>query len=348
MLDALKDRLIRLDALECMGKQHFQKYGKNMTDIQCLYLMSHPAPSHTVSDLYTPSALSEQERIRASLQKTAKSRTLSPQDFFTDGKNLEIEKLLRYVDIPPHQHDFIECAYVVCGRCVHQINDRNYLQEAGSFVAIPFGFTHALYPEEDCLCLTIKIRHETFQKMQFPGLMDFVYPLAFSCGDDPFVRHSIASIWDQQEQALPFCDQIEEQLFQTMMFYIAQRFHDDVQYLVSGAIQDKRMIEILSYMLDNYQTITLQSVANHFHYNASYLSRIFHQQTGLPFSAILKEFKLRQAAKLLSERKWKLEDVCEEIGYKDVTQFIRSFKELYGITPAKYCTQMNQEAQAKK
>ncbi len=337
-----QDRLIKLNPMEMDGKLHFEKYGKNISYLQFLYLRNHPA-SDDLDILYHASAVAEQQRIQASLQEENLSHILNPKNFFTDGHNLEIEKLLRYVDIPAHQHDFLEFAYVFSGKCIHNINGQDYLQNAGSFVAIPYGFAHALFPDEDCLCLTVKIRHETFQKMEFPGMMNFVYPLAFSCGEDDFVRHCLSSIWEQQESGLPYADQIEEQLFKIMMLYIEQRFHDTVQYLVSGSKQDKQMIEILSYMLDNYRTVTLKSVADHFHYNPAYLSRLFHTQTGRNFSTLIKEYKLRQAARLLLETNRKLNDICDEVGYKDTTQFIRSFKALYGVTPVKYRKQLTRE-----
>lgn len=336
-MDAMwfQQSLVKLTPLELAGKKHLETFGTNLSYLQYIYLRDHPAGDN-LEALYTPNAIAEQRRIQKRFQEGNASRILSTQNFFAEGKNLEAEKLLRFVDIPPHQHDFMEFAFVFCGKCVHNINGHEYLQETGSFVAILPGYAHALYPEEGCLCITVKIRSEAFQKMEFPGIINFVYPLAFPCGDDDFVRHCLCSIWEQQENGLPYADQIEEQLFQTMMLYIEQQFHDEAQYLVSGSKQDKQMIEIFSYMLDNYRTVTLKSVANHFHYNPAYLSRLFHIQTGGTFSALVKEFKLRQAARLLLETSRKLNDICDEVGYKDTTQFIRSFKALYGITPIKY------------
>jgi len=61
------------------------------------------------------------------------------------------------------------------------------------------------------------------------------------------------------------------------------------------------------------------------------------RKSGRTFFDILKEYKLRQAAKLLSIRdRCRLNEICEEIGYKDTTQFIRCFQDLFGVTPAKY------------
>lgn len=210
------------------------------------------------------------------------------------------------------------------------------MQEAGSFVTIPQGFKHVLFPDENCLCLTLKIRLETLRDFGLPGWANFAVPLAFSCGTDPFVHNMIASIWSQQECNLPYCEQIMEQLFKTLMFYLEQNFREDMRYLVTRADQDPQIMEILGFMVDNYQSITLQSVAAHFHYSPAYLSRMIRIKIGRNFSSLLKEYKLRQAALLLQNSTSKLADICESVGYKDTAQFIHSFKELFGVTPMQY------------
>lgn len=335
LMEALQSRLISLNSYEIIGKKHFLQYGQNIRERQLAYLMIYGDNVTSADALYAPEAMKEQERILKRI-KSSKPGTLSSSDYFAEERNVEIQQLLRYVDITPHQHDFIEFAYVVTGKCIHRINEREYLQQTGSFVAIPQGYTHVLFPDEDCLCLTMKVRYTTFHDLNFPGWASFILPLAFSCGQDAFVRNTIAAIWLQQEKDLPYCGQITEQLFHTLMYYIEQNFRDDMQYLVTDAQQDPVMVEILGYMADNYQAITLQSVADHFHYSPAYLSRMIHIRTGRTFSDLLKEYKLRQAARLLISGKHKLDQVCEAVGYKDTAQFIHSFKVLYGTTPGQY------------
>ena len=44
---------------------------------------------------------------------------------------------------------------------------------------------------------------------------------------------------------------------------------------------------------------------------------MFQDQAGRSFSETVKDFKLRKAAELLKTKNWKLDHICEEIGYKD-------------------------------
>lgn len=342
LLDQLENQLIKLNYYESIGKRHRNIYGTSISHQQLMYLVIRGEQISNPEDLYLPEAIAEQKRIVDYYRQNNQPGILRASTFFQEGNNVEIQQLLRYVDIDPHQHDFVECAYVVTGKCIHLINDREYLQESGSFVAIPTGYSHALFPEEDCLCLTMKIKADIFYDFDFPGWVDFVCPLAFSSGKDAFVRNTIASIWLQQEKNLPYADQIMEQLFRTLMFYIEQNFRDTMQYLITGPAQKKQTVEILGFMADNYRYATLASVAEHFHYSQAYLSRLIRKTTDRTFSNLMQEYKLRQAAKLLSNSNQKLNEVCDAVGYKDTTQFIHNFKALYGITPGQYRKQAKQ------
>ena len=121
-----------------------------------------------------------------------------------------------------------------------------------------------------------------------------------------------------------------------LITYILQRYMDTMQPLYSIALRDKRLLDMVNYMYNHYRTITLHDLAEEFHYNTSYLSRMFQEQAGRSFSETVKDFKLRKAVELLKTKNWKLDQICDEIGYSDTRQFIRSFKQMFGVTPDRF------------
>lgn len=96
------------------------------------------------------------------------------------------------------------------------------------------------------------------------------------------------------------------------------------------------MIEIESYMRQNFKTATLQNTAQHFYLSPAYLSAMVKQQTGFNFSAIMRRIKMENAATLLTDTDMKVEQICDSVGYSDATQFIKTFKAYFGTTPLKY------------
>lgn len=330
--------LSQLDHYEQIGREHYVSTGKYLSHGQYLYLLRKLVP---YSQLMTGSATREQKELETHFHKQYGESGLPEDLFISEGRNVEIEKLPRYISIPKHKHQFLECAYVLSGSCIHIVNGREYLQNAGDFVAITNGTPHELRPSGDSLCLTVKVRSPVFQEMLVPNIAHFVCPIMMHCGEDTFIIRTLLSLMDQQECRLPYSDRLADLLFETLIVYIMQNYWDTVHYLITDPLKEGRLIEMINYMLENSQAITLRGLAEHFHFNESYLSNLFKQEVGVSFSALIKEYRLSQAAKLLQETSMDLSAVCDAVGYKDTTQFIRSFKDRYGTTPGKYRKQQN-------
>lgn len=250
--------------------------------------------------------------------------------------NVAIEKLLRYIEIPAHSHEFIECAYVLRGSCIHRIGENEVIQQEGSFILVPVLTRHQLIAVGDSLCLTLKIRLSHFVKMSVPHLPTMIYPISFQCGEDPAAESMLLFLYEQQKLSLLYRKELMEGAAAGLITYILQRYMDTMQPLYSIALRDQRILDMINYMYNHYRTVTLHELAAQFHYNESYLSRMFQEQAGRSFSETVKEFKLRKAAELLKTKSWKLDQICEEIGYSDTRQFIRSFKQMFGVTPDRF------------
>lgn len=96
-------------------------------------------------------------------------------------------------------------------------------------------------------------------------------------------------------------------------------------------------IDILAYIQKKYQSITLDSLAATFHYNASYLSRIIRNNTRRTLVDIITELRLAKAAELLLRTDLKISAIAEMAGYdSSISHFSRLFRKKYGISPQKY------------
>lgn len=325
--------LYELNSSEKAGYQYLEKYGVAMDYAQMLYMMQNA--SADLDSLTTPLAVSRQRQIRQEFHLLY-SGMLPEEDFFQEGKVIEVEKLFRYIDIPAHKHNFVECAFVLNGTCSHLVEDYAYIHKAGSCAIIPAYVEHYLQPSADCVCLTVKIRAAEFARMELPNISIFQHPLEFQCGDDEFVRDTLLALYAQQKKERPFNAQLMSLMFRALMTYIMQNYRDTLQHLIPYAIKNAHVMEIMNYVFENYQTVTLRSLAERFHYNQSYLSHYIRQQTGKSLSQTLQEFKLRKAAMLLTGTRLRLNEICDAVGYRDTSQFIHSFKKMYDVTPAQY------------
>jgi two-component system response regulator YesN len=84
------------------------------------------------------------------------------------------------------------------------------------------------------------------------------------------------------------------------------------------------------------QGITLEEIASKINVTPEYLSGQFHRQTGVNFSAYIKDYRIKKAKELLLGTDLKLYAVAEKVGYQDAKYFCRVFKESTGTNPSDY------------
>lgn len=95
--------------------------------------------------------------------------------------------------------------------------------------------------------------------------------------------------------------------------------------------------QIMQYLCDNYtdSNINLTSVAQHFGFNPSYLSRKFKQETGKSFVEFLIKYRMEQAIGLAGTSN-KMFCTANAVGIPDPNYFGRCFKKYTGICYSEY------------
>lgn len=338
-MDTVKtlETLTQLEPIEHLGKQYQQRFGKPLSHSQFLVLMESSKSSFpSLNNIQSPSFEAKCRKLEQGYAAQYRQSGLRAQDFIRADRNIEIEKLLRYVHIPVHKHDFMELVFVFSGTCIHTVEGQSFQQGAGTFTIVNSYTKHELVASPDCLCLTIKVRIDTFRDFHIPNLPLLAVPVSFNCGDDTFMRDMLLTIYEQQTNEACYHDEIMSLLLQSVLIYCMQNFRDTVKFLYAGTKLEGRMLEITNYMFENYQNVTLRGLARHFGYSEPYLCKLFREETDTTFTKILRKFKLEQAKKLLQTTDKRLNEICDTVGYSDTTQFIRDFKQQYGNTPAKY------------
>jgi two-component system response regulator YesN len=93
----------------------------------------------------------------------------------------------------------------------------------------------------------------------------------------------------------------------------------------------------LRYICENYANpITVDSAANEFFISPSYLMHLFKDELGKTFNECLTEYRIITAKELLVLNKYKIYEVSNMVGYKDVKYFSQIFKKYCGVTPSEY------------
>lgn len=83
--------------------------------------------------------------------------------------------------------------------------------------------------------------------------------------------------------------------------------------------------------------LSLGDISAHFSFSNDYISAMVKTVTGMAFKEYLTDLRMRRACTLLVERRdMTITEISEAVGYRKPSNFIRKFKELYGVTPTQY------------
>ena len=100
----------------------------------------------------------------------------------------------------------------------------------------------------------------------------------------------------------------------------------------------KSVIQMVKEYIDqNYSSnITLEDAAEYVNISPSYLSALFKQKEQIGFSAYITKVRIEKAKALLVDPTLKIYDVCDMVGYKNISHFYKIFKECTGFSPNEY------------
>jgi two-component system response regulator YesN len=95
--------------------------------------------------------------------------------------------------------------------------------------------------------------------------------------------------------------------------------------------------DICNHILENPEAcVSLQSAADRFRVNNTYLSNLFKQKTGTRFNEYLTGVKVARAKYNLAHTEKKISEISYDLGYADSDYFNRLFKKYTGTTPSAY------------
>jgi len=102
--------------------------------------------------------------------------------------------------------------------------------------------------------------------------------------------------------------------------------------------KSKYVAEALSYIAINYGNpdIGIKMVADSIGISEGHLSHVFKTETDYTVNAYITRYRIKAAMKLLGDCRYKVYEVAEMVGYKDITYFSTVFKKITGFNPSDY------------
>lgn len=252
-----------------------------------------------------------------------------------------------------HRHEYFEIDYVMRGEATLELDGDRRPMHSGEFCLLSPGLEHDIVPARGAQVIGITVpgvtveqtlyrllRRDTILTKFFHAVLDndkIGYMLIGTPGDRR-IREVLRGILHEHFFREEFAyDIISDHL--AILFAFVLRSCGD-QYEWHDEEGDRRgiqgMLSVLKYMREHYRTLTLNELAERFHYEPSYLGKQIKAATGENYTEIIRGIRIDEAKRLLRTTNLSVDEVAEQVGYMGRVHFFRCFRKAVGMTPGDY------------
>lgn len=251
-------------------------------------------------------------------------------------------------ELPEHTHSYFEIIYVLSGTCDHSVNGNMETLQAGDLCILPPSAQHMQVKDSHSITAKILVQPSYFVRV-CPGLLQTVNSLGtfltnciysqtneqyllIHTGHDIYVRSKILEIGQEALKDDAYSDIITSGLFMSLL----SRLGRDYEITLKAVPPRNAFHEILTILQNEYDTITLESLAKRLHYSVPYCSKYIKKLFGCTFSHLLHQIRFQKAVEYLKKSTLTVNQISKKLGYENPENFMRAFKNQYHLTPTQY------------
>lgn len=126
---------------------------------------------------------------------------------------------------------------------------------------------------------------------------------------------------------------------QEFLLKIFGLFMEECQIQQAGNTKTRELARKIRTIVDEEymsNSISLEYIAEKVHKNTAYISKIFKDEFECNFSAYVTGKRLEKSRLLLENAELKIYEISQQLGWADVSNYIKVFKKKYGMSPDEY------------
>lgn len=288
--------------------------------------------------------------LEHSIYMDSNSNVINSKKLLEQGKLITVRPHTRFIDFPPHTHDYIEVVYMCSGSTEHIINGNAITLNAGELLFLKADAVQEVKrAEKQDIAVNFIILPQFFDKVigmlgeEDTPLKSFVLDgFTHKSKGNSYLHFKVADV-------LPIQNLVENLLWtlisnnankrnvnQITMGLLFLQLMNYTDRLTTEQSTDAVLLEVFRYIEENYCSGSLSELADILHYDLYWLSREIKRLTGKTYTNLLQEKRLSQAAFLLRTTKINIADISVSVGYENISYFHRIFAKRFGISPREY------------
>lgn len=249
--------------------------------------------------------------------------------------------------------EYFAVFYVLEGTCVFSTECGRRTMQAGELCILPPCTPYSVFTKPEDLIITIlsdkahfkenfhallyhdNIVSDFFRRALFQNQKEGIFFMLMPTRD---IRSIIQHLFAEFVKKDSYSNTLFNNYLQIFYANIIRSTDSTYNYYSSQKEKSAKtlMPAILEYLTRNYQSVTLELLAMHFHYESTYLSKLIKSATGKSYSAIITDLKIQEACSLLTTTSKKIEEISEIVGYNSADHFTYTFKKVTGSSPRTY------------
>lgn len=257
-----------------------------------------------------------------------------------------------------HKHDFLEITYVISGNGVHIVGDSKYEASKGDLFVINYDVPHGFFSSGtdtqdtivyNCAFMPEFLDSSLFSSIHFQDITSsFLFKSLFP--DDykpsPDLRlhgtdfNEIGDLFSKMYSEYKLMKKGYSDIIRAYLIELVVRIfrYMEQSQTKSYSLQHKNLVDkALEHLKQNYNSdIKLDDLAIKSFVSKNYFSKLFKEVTGINFSDYIQKLRIDEACSLLKNTDYKISDIANQVGIKDMKSFYEVFKKITGETPGDY------------
>lgn len=257
----------------------------------------------------------------------------------------------RYTRPYSHTHNYFEIDFVASGQCRFTFENEERIMKSGELCIIAPSSKHDILIDDDASTVfCIMLRKSTFNTTFFSlmsqkNLLSYFFRtilqgdshsnyLLFYSDEIKWLKNIIRNAMGECYKRDNFSNQNAINWIHLFFSHLLRNYGKTIQFYNYQMGTDFSLI--LQYIQNNYQTLTLSSLAEFFHYSEPHLSTLIKQNTGCSFTTLIKQLRLTDAISYLINTNMKISEIAECVGYNSADHFSRVFRSSHNMSPQEY------------
>ena len=279
---------------------------------------------------------------------------LEEKDFFSPDSHISLVRHYRYMPAWYHTHRFFELFYVLRGECENYLSaEATFHMKEGDICLMAPGTSHAVSAfQDDFLGMNLLVRAGTFQEVFFHIfqeqniIADFfkhafyhtkeIPYLLFHTGNEEELQDCFMRLWREEHNTSRYRPQMLSHMAGEFVIYLLRYGEALIEMGSREKNGTDNALFLLTYLQEHYDTITLQELADFFHYSRRQVERIIESTTGYTFTENVRRQKIHRVCQLLDSTDLSIEDISGQVGFASPGYMSRFLKQNIGMSPSEY------------